>query len=202
MNRLIWFGRSGSPRSLSSGLGPAPSGARVAHHSIFIEPSTRALARPLDFRYATHIQPSTWRGGAGTSERLGRSSPSVSDRVARVEWVGLSPLNAPAQATLAGVADWWASSPEASSSSSSARARVCFAIPGRAGASPGAFPGRRCPPGRFPLNASHFTAPGVPTCGRPSGSGFPRLSLDREPPPWPFPVLHRLPPSKIGRAHV
>ena len=57
----------------------------------------------------------------------------------------------PLQAASLSLADWWASSPTGSSSSSSARARVCFAIPGRGEASPGAFPVRHRPPGRFQL---------------------------------------------------
>ena len=118
--------------------------------------------------------------------------------MARAEGVGSSQLNAPTRAVLAGSLTGGPPRPLGRLLPPLALARVRAPLP-RGGASPGAFLVRHRPPGRFPLNASHLTAPGVLSHGSPTCLPFPRLGLDRELPPWPFPVRYRPSPAIKGR---
>ena len=81
------------------------------------------------------------------------------------------------------LADRWASSPTGSSSSSArARPRVLRHCRALVVATRG-FCWRHRPPGRYPFNAGHFTAPGALSHGSSTCLACPCLPLDRES-PW------------------
>ena len=102
----------------------------------------------------------------GTSPNVsGRSSPPVSNLLTRVRLAlkGLSPTNLThlARAALLSLSGWWASFHWVVSYLRLSLSRPCLRHCRAAGASPGGFPVRHCPPGRYSFNARHLTAPGA-----------------------------------------